>query len=187
LRGLGYPTLGVNELEASDRVLTEGRRLERARHYAVPGFAIQDITVRDLPASDEPERRVYVCSMAGGGVSCEIHVIGADDMPPARDGPGSVHRVASRVPDHDVHQVWQAHMTAIGYHNSGMVGRHWFESFYVREPKGILFALATHRPFGAIDEDEGTLGERLALPPSREPRRAEIEPRLRPLRSTQAG
>ena len=52
---------------------------------------------------------------------------------------------------------------------------------YFREPGGILFEIATDGPGFATDEDMAHLGERLALPPFLEPRRAEIEAGLRPL------
>jgi glyoxalase family protein len=59
-----------------------------------------------------------------------------------------------------------------------LVDRYYFKSIYVREPNGILFELATDGPGFDVDESEDQLGERLALPPFLEPRRAEIESRL---------
>lgn len=181
LRGLGYPTLVVPTLEPTDRFLTEGLRLEREQGYMAPDFAVLGVHAGDIQASDVPERTVHVYSMSGGGPHAEVHVVEADDLPPARGGAGSVHHIALRVPDHDVLKVWKAHLDALGYHNSGLVDRYWFESVYVREPNGILFELATDGPGFAIDEDEETLGESLSLPPFMEPRRAEIEAGLRPL------
>ena len=54
-------------------------------------------------------------------------------------------------------------------------------SIYFREPGGVLFEIATDGPGFATDEDPAQLGERLALPPFLEPRRAEIEANLRPI------
>jgi glyoxalase family protein len=51
----------------------------------------------------------------------------------------------------------------------------------VREPSGILYEIATDGPGFATDEPMEALGERLALPPFLEPRRAEIERGLKPL------
>jgi glyoxalase family protein len=45
----------------------------------------------------------------------------------------------------------------------------------------VLFEIATDGPGFATDEDAAHLGERLALPPFLEPRRAEIEAGLLPL------
>jgi glyoxalase family protein len=53
---------------------------------------------------------------------------------------------------------------------------------YVREPNGVLFELATDGP--GFDVDGPLDGDRLSLPPFLEPRRAEIEARLKPLTST---
>jgi glyoxalase family protein len=61
------------------------------------------------------------------------------------------------------------------------VDRYYFRSLYVREPNGVLFEIATDGPGFAVDEDEDALGERLALPPFLEPRRAMIESNLKPL------
>jgi glyoxalase family protein len=74
---------------------------------------------------------------------------------------------------------WVERLNAAGYRNSGIVDRHYFTSVYVREPNHVLFELATDGPGFEVD---GPLdGERLSLPPFLEPRRAEIEAKLRPL------
>jgi len=59
--------------------------------------------------------------------------------------------------------------------------RFYFRSLYFREPNGILFEIATDGPGFHADEPMEHLGERLALPPFLEPRRAEIEAGLKPL------
>ena len=65
--------------------------------------------------------------------------------------------------------------------NSGEIDRFYFRSLYFREPNGILFEIATDGPGFATDEPMATLGEKLALPPFLEPRRAEIEKGLKPI------
>lgn len=119
-----------------------------------------------------------------GGARAEVHVAVDADAPRARYGSGSVHHVALRVPEEGMDRdhamaAWARRLDAAGYANSGVVDRHYFRSVYVREPNGLLFELASDGPgFGV----EGPLdGERLALPPFLEPRRAQIEARLRPL------
>ncbi|MBA2420598.1 MAG: ring-cleaving dioxygenase, partial [Thermoleophilaceae bacterium] len=57
----------------------------------------------------------------------------------------------------------------------------YFRSVYFRVPGGVLFELATRGPGFAVDEPADTLGEKVALPPFLEDRRAEIEPKLTPL------
>lgn len=64
-----------------------------------------------------------------------------------------------------------------------VIDRFWFKSVYFLEPGGVLFEIATDGPGFTADEDLGSLGERLVLPPWLEPQRAEIEaslPLLRP-------
>ena len=61
--------------------------------------------------------------------------------------------------------------------NSGPVDRFYFRSLYFREPNGILFEIATDGPGFTADEPLETLGQKLALPPFLEPRRA---PRSKP-------
>jgi glyoxalase family protein len=65
--------------------------------------------------------------------------------------------------------------------SSGPVDRFYFRSLYFREPNGILFEIATDGPGFASDEPAESLGEKLALPPFLEPRRAAIEAKLKPL------
>jgi glyoxalase family protein len=67
------------------------------------------------------------------------------------------------------------------------VDRYYFRSLYFREPNGILFEIATDGPGFTADEPLESLGARLALPPFLEPRRAEIEAGLNPLRPVTAG
>ena len=59
--------------------------------------------------------------------------------------------------------------------------RFYFRSLYFREPNGILFEIASDGPGFAVDEEESLLGEKVALPPFLEPRRAEIVANLKPI------
>jgi glyoxalase family protein len=72
-------------------------------------------------------------------------------------------------------------VAAAGLGITPVIDRYYFRSLYFREPGGILFEIATDGPGFATDEPVETLGEKLALPPFLEPRRAEIEAGLRPL------
>ncbi len=101
-----------------------------------------------------------------------------------RVGAGGVHHVAFRVEDETELLAMQQKIEAVGIQTSGLINRYYFKSLYFREPGGILFELATDGPGFASDEDAATLGERLALPPFLEPRRAEIEAGLMPLPAT---
>lgn len=98
-----------------------------------------------------------------------------------RLGAGGVHHVAFRVSNDTALAEMQKRIEAAGMHTSGYVDRYYFHSLYFREPGGVLFELATDGPGFASDEDPATLGEKLALPPFLEPRRAEIEAGLKPI------
>lgn len=163
-RGLGYPVLTVPVLGPTDRFLTEALGLLPHHTYPTP---------------DAPGSETHVYAMADGGVHAQVHVIVRQDVPPARYGSGGVHHVALRVPEGQEPADWVERLNTLGYHNSGIVDRHYFTSVYVREPNGVLFELATDGPGFEVD---GPLdGERLSLPPFLEPHRAEIAARLKPL------
>ena len=106
-----------------------------------------------------------------------------------REGAGSIHHVAVRVPDADQLYEWHDLFRERGYDVSRVKDRHFFHSLYVREPGGILFELATESPglrgvdnlrlTGGVDPDtrEGSL----FLPPWLEVDREMIESQLPPL------
>jgi glyoxalase family protein len=108
------------------------------------------------------------------------HLIIEPDLPPARPGAGGVHHVALRCPDAD-YEAWSERLGTVGLRHSGPVDRFYFRSLYFREPQGILFEIATDGPGFDADEPLDQLGERLALPPFLEARRAAIEAGLKPL------
>jgi glyoxalase family protein len=98
-----------------------------------------------------------------------------------REGVGTVHHVALRVPDEE---------TLFAYHDlfrerdlsvSRVRDRHYFQSLYVREPGGILFELATEKPGVDVDEAASELGRRLVLPPWAERDHDMIEDQLPPI------
>jgi glyoxalase family protein len=164
LRGLGYVVATVPTHAPTHAFLTGALGLREARTYPVP---------------EAPEHAVHVYEMAEGGARAEVHVAVRGDLPPARYGAGEVHHLALAVPASDAIEAWAARLDAAGYPNSGVVDRHYFASVYVREPGGILFELATEGPGFEVD---GPIDPaRLSLPPSLEPRRAEIEAALRPI------
>jgi glyoxalase family protein len=163
IRGLGPITISVPAIEATDTVLTEVMGLRRVRDHG------------------DAARPVHVYEMGDGGPAAELHVAIEPDLLPARMGAGGVHHVAFRTPDEETYQAWIERLRTMRVASSGPVDRFYFRSLYFREPNGILFEIATDGPGFASDEPAESLGEKLALPPFLEPRRAEIEAKLKPL------
>ncbi|MBB6096801.1 glyoxalase family protein [Deinobacterium chartae] len=166
IRGLGPVMLTVPELHPTARVLTDLLNMRRVRAYVHP---------------DDTTAQVHVFEMGEGGAGAEVHVAVRPDLPRTYPGAGGVHHVAFRVPSEEQYHAWARHLEAAGVHTSGEVDRYYFRALYFREPQGILFELSTDGPGFATDEPLEALGERLALPPFLESRRAEIEAKLRPL------
>ena len=165
IRGLGPITLSVPDLAPTDAVLTAVMNMRAVRTY---------------PHPDNREATVHVYEMGGGGAGAELHVAVEPGMARARPGAGGVHHVAFRTPDDD-YDAWAERLKTMRMPSSGKIDRFYFRSLYFREPNGILFEIASDGPGFDADEPMETLGERLALPPFLEPRRAEIEAGLKPL------
>jgi glyoxalase family protein len=162
IRGLGPIMLSVHGLGRTAEVLTGVMNMTHVRDYAY----------EDVP--------VHVFAMGERGVAAELHVIEQKGSI-ARQGAGGVHHVAFRTPNDAQYEAWAQRLNELRVPNSGAIDRYYFRSLYFREPNGILFEIATDGPGFATDEPMETLGEKLALPPFLEPRRAEIEAGLKPL------
>jgi glyoxalase family protein len=162
IRGLGPIVLTVQDLSRAASVLTDIMNMRRVRDYAAHGA------------------HLHVFAMGEGGPAAELHVLESKDLA-AQQGAGGVHHVAFRTPDEAQYHQWTQRLNASGIRNSGEIDRFYFRSLYFREPNGILFEIATDGPGFATDEPMETLGEKLALPPFLEPRRAEIEAGLKPI------
>ncbi len=171
IRGLGPITLMVGRADYTALVLTEVLGFREVEGYAAP----------------EDGGPVRVFAVADGGPGAEIHVAARPEQRRGQVGIGGVHHVAFRTPTVEEHEAWQQRLTEAGLHATPVIDRYYFRSIYFREPGGILFEIATDGPGFTTDEDAAHLGERLALPPFLEPRRAEIEAGLRPLPSGPAG
>jgi glyoxalase family protein len=165
IRGLGPIVLNVHDLNRTEQVLTGAMNMRRVRDYAAP----------------DANAQVHVFAMGEGGPAAELHVIEQKDLPVARQGAGGVHHVAFRTPNDEQYHAWTQRLNQLGIRNSGEIDRFYFRSLYFREPNGILFEIATDGPGFATDEPMETLGEKLALPPFLEPRRAQIEAGLKPI------
>jgi glyoxalase family protein len=98
-----------------------------------------------------------------------------------REGAGSLHHVAVRVPDKEQLYEWHDLFRERGFDVSRVKDRHFFHSLYVRKPGGILFELATEQPGLTAESDRDVLGQSLFLPPWLEEDREMIEGQLHPL------
>lgn len=103
------------------------------------------------------------------------------DVEFGREGAGSFHHVALRVPEKEQLYEWHDLFRERGYDVSRVKDRHFFHSLYVREPGGILFELATEGPGLAAQTESDTPGRQLYLPPWLEEDRSMIEDQLPPL------
>lgn len=117
----------------------------------------------------------------GGGSGRVVDVRETPGAPRGTWGVGSVHHVAFRTPDAAAERAAQQRVRAAGGRPTEVIDRFWFRSVYFREPGGALFEIATDGPGFTVDEDAGTLGERLVLPPFLEGQRAQIERQLAPI------
>lgn len=166
IRGLGPVTISVRELGPTALILTNLLNMRMTREYSHSG---------DIP------REVFVYEMGEGGPAAELHVMVESKAPAARVGAGGLHHVAFRAPGFTDHEKWVKHLEEMRVPSSGPVDRFYFKSLYFREPSGILFEIATDEPGFTADEPLERLGQGLALPPFLEPRRMEIEGKLKPL------
>jgi glyoxalase family protein len=166
IRGLHHVALVVQSLAPTEWGLVEVLGFRRAGDY---------------PAAENPARRVAVFETGPGGAGTEVHVEERPEVRAGWVGIGGVHHVAFRTPGDEEHHRWRERVAAAGLGVTPVIDRFYFRSLYFREPGHVLFEIATDGPGFATDEDPARLGERLALPPFLEPRRAEIEAGLRPL------
>jgi glyoxalase family protein len=163
IRGMHHITLTVKELSTIKRILVD---LLGFRH-------VNEYSLGDAP--------IHVFETGTGGAGKQVHVVVTRDKHQVSLGAGGVHHVAFRTPNVQESAEWLKIIRDEGLSASSIIDRFYFQSVYFREPGGILFELATDGPGFASDEDLDHLGERLALPPFLEPRRADIEAGLVPV------
>lgn len=166
IRGLFASTLMVRQLEPTALVLTQ-----------VMGYQ----PVAEYPSAHHPSERTVVFALDEGGAGKELYVVEQPNRPSGQLGIGGVHHIAFRTPNVQEQTQWMNQLHAVGLRTSGLVDRYYFQSLYFRIPGGFLFEIATDGPGFATDEPADHLGERLALPPFLEPRRAQIEAGLKPI------
>jgi glyoxalase family protein len=119
---------------------------------------------------------------AAGGYRLGDFTWGYDPAPAERglNGAGTVHHIAWAARDED-HLAWRQRVAEAGLGVTGVRDRDYFRSIYFREPRGILFEIATLSPGFAVDEDPARLGEELRLPTQHEHLRSQLERTLTPV------
>lgn len=111
------------------------------------------------------------------------HFHWAYDPAPAlapRQGAGTVHHIAWASQDDD-HLKWQARIREADGYVTEVKDRDYFNAIYFREPRGVLFEIATLSPGFATDEEPERLGEALRLPKQHEHLREQLERELTPI------
>jgi glyoxalase family protein len=164
IRGFFAAVLSVPRLAAVEAILTRVLQFSEAQRAEYPGG-----------------QETVIYTMDGGGPGRELWVMEEQDQPIARLGAGGVHHIAFRVADQDEQRYWRQRVSDVRLPVSSFIDRYYFKSIYFRISNGILFEIATDGPGFAADEPLESLGERLALPPFLEDRRAEIEAGLKPI------
>ena len=180
-------------------VAQDGNPPLRAEHPEVPSeFAVAGVEgVRayapDDPAREEPLLTGTLGFSAEGpgdhrlqGERRHVH-LGYDAAPPERgvQGAGTVHHIAWASRDED-HLAWQARIREAGHHVTDVRDRDYFDAIYFREPRGILFEIATLGPGFATDEDADHLGEALRVPNMHAHLRDRLEGLLTPVENPRA-
>jgi glyoxalase family protein len=146
-----------------------------------PGRALEDTVLTDVLDFEMVEAGEY--RLHGRRTA----TYGYDDPPAAvgLQGAGTVHHIAWCDRDAE-HAAWRGRLAQAGERPTQVIDRQYFLSIYFREPRGVLFELATPSPGFAIDEDPEHLGEQLRLPPQYEHLRDRLEAALTPLANPRA-
>jgi glyoxalase family protein len=91
-----------------------------------------------------------------------------------------VHHIAFSSRDEE-QLAWRERIVEADGYVSDVRDRDYFRSIYFREPRGVLFEIATLSPGFAVDEDPEHLGEALKLPAQHEHLREQLERALSPV------
>lgn len=187
--GLGLELVGVDEPDPELQWLGAGVPEEAAvaGFHSVtllesdprPAFEVLGDLLGLREEAEEGDTRRYRGDPSAPGSA--VDVVRAGEANRGRVAAGSVHHVAFRARDRQEQEAIRARVDAAGLQPTPVIDRHWFESVYFREPRGVLFEVATDGPGFTVDEEPSELGTHLVLPPWMEDRRREIEEGLPPL------
>jgi glyoxalase family protein len=105
----------------------------------------------------------------------------------ARAGRGQTHHLAFRASSQDQQLEWSDHLQTLGIEVSPVMDRNYFKSIYFNAPDGLLLEIATDEPGFTADEEQGSLGSALQLPPWLQGERESIIQKLHPLEADPGG
>jgi len=116
---------------------------------------------------------------AFGGPGCIVDLQHEPDRAAGKNGIGTVHHVAFRLPDLEALRAMRHRLAdELGMKVTEIKERKYFQSVYFRIPGDVLFELATTKPGFTADEPEEKLGSGLMLPQGEEENRKAIEEKL---------
>lgn len=151
--------------------------LAEERYERTAGLLTETLGFRKVTESGSRFRY----EVAGGGPGAMVDIVCEPDAAPGRMGVGAVHHIAWRTSDQENQLTLRQQLVDLSYNVTPVIDRNYFHSIYFKEPGQILFEIATDPPGFTIDEDIGTLGTSLKLPPWLENNRPEIEQALPPI------
>jgi glyoxalase family protein len=187
LRFEDYDGLGL-ELVVSDAEPLRAAHADIPQAFAIGGLVGARAYAEYAPVEESVLTSVLGFEHLGDGEYRLDDFRWAYDAAPAfggRQGAGSVHHIAWASPDED-HLAWQARVREAGGYATDVRDRDYFQSIYFREPRGVLFEIATLSPGFAVDEDPEHLGEALKLPSQHEHLREQLERVLTPVTNPRA-
>jgi len=129
-----------------------------------------------LTRKGEEDSRIRLAGTGDVGAIVDIRRVGG--FWHGLGGTGVVHHVAFRAPDDEAEEGVRQRAGESGLHPTAPLDRHYFRSVYFRQPRGVLFEVATDAPGFAIDEPVEQLGSTLRLPPWMQASHTAIEARL---------
>jgi len=160
---------------------------------AIAGFYYTTLIVNDYQATEALLTGIFGYKLIGkevnryrysSGENVVGNILDLVHLPNEHKGViagGSVHHVAFRTESLDSQLDLRRNLIDFGLQPTPQIDRNYFMSIYFREPRGVLFEIATDPPGFTVDEKLSELGTALRLPKQYEPRRAQIEEMLQKL------
>src|SRR4051794_39251264 len=142
----------------------------------------QTLGFRAATADGASETNRFRYAVGDGGPGAIVDVLCVPGAPHGTMGAGTVHHVAWRTPDDAQQGQWRELLAGRGHNVSPIMDRQYFHSIYFREPRGVLFEIATDPPGFTVNEPADKLGQTLFLPPWLEEWRPKLQQVLQPLR-----